>query len=359
MDRLRLDTSLETLLERHRALRAPCALATIVGTEGSTYRKAGARMLIEANGRVTGLLSGGCFEQDLGERARRVLDSGLPLIAEYDMRSSDDLIFGIGAGCEGMIRVLIEEASPGSRAAQALEIASRATQAGHGAALPIGITGEPTTLGTRAWSHHESSPIDGALATACCEAVERREARHLRLPLGGIETTFWIQYLAPTPRVLVCGGGPDAEPLVALLAMLGMTVTLVDHRPAYAVPERFPRAHVALSGAAALAATVNLAQFTAAIVMSHHLASDTSYLRALAASPVPYVGVLGPRARRERLLRELNGAADALANRLRGPIGLDIGAVTREGIALAIAAEVHAFTAGRSGGAIAPPAPSA
>jgi xanthine/CO dehydrogenase XdhC/CoxF family maturation factor len=359
MERLRLDTSLETLLERHRALRAPCALATIIATEGSTYRKAGARMLIEANGRVTGLLSGGCFELDLGQRARRVLDSGQPLITEYDMRINDDLIFGIGAGCEGMIRVLVEDATAGGRTAQALEIASRATHGGSGAALLLGVTGEPTALGTRAWSALESSPLDSDLTAACRRSVERRESQHLRLARAGAETTYWIQYVAPTPRVLVCGGGPDAEPLVALLAMLGMNVTLVDHRPAHAVPERFPRAHVVLSAAAALASAVDLGQFSAAIVMSHHLASDSSYLRALAASSVPYVGVLGPRPRRERLLRDLDGAGAALATRLRGPIGLDIGAVTPEGIALAIAAEVHAFAAGRSGGAMTPPASSA
>jgi xanthine/CO dehydrogenase XdhC/CoxF family maturation factor len=352
----RLDSGLETLLERYRALAAPCALATIVGTAGSTYRKAGARMLIEADGRITGLLSGGCLEEDLREHALAVLESKVAAIVEYDMRSSDDLIFGIGAGCEGAMRVLIEPAPSGGRAALALELAGRTTRAGGSAALLVGVEGERAALGTHVWTAAGSSPLSPELAAASATVVAAGAARTLRIPHGGIETEFWIQYLPPLPRVLVCGAGPDAEPLVTLLAMLGMVVTIVDHRPAYALAARFPRGRVVLADATALADAVDLDGFMAAVVMSHHLASDASYLRACAASSIPYVGLLGPRARRERLLSDLGGAADGLAARLRGPIGLDIGAVTPEAIALAIAAEVHAFASGRSGGALAPPA---
>jgi len=358
MPNVRLDSGLETLLERQRATRGPCALATIIGTEGSTYRKAGARMLIEADGRVTGLLSGGCFEGDLRERASSVLDSGVPVIAEYDMRGTDDLIFGIGAGCEGAMRVLIEPANPGGRAAAALELASRATQAGLEAALLIGVRGPREALGTRGWTAIASSPLTPELAAACQQAVAARGARTLRAGAGPTEADYWIEYLAPMPRVLICGAGADAEPLAALLAMLGVVVTVVDHRPAYAQAARFPRARVVLANAAELAQAVDLGSFIAAVVMSHHLASDASYLGALAASPVGYVGLLGPRARRERLLRDLNGPADRLAGRLRGPVGLDIGAVSPEAIALAIAAEIHAFAAGRPGGALAAPRPA-
>jgi xanthine dehydrogenase accessory factor len=354
----RLDTSLESLLERHRTLTAPCTLATIVGTAGSTYRKAGARMLIEADGRMTGLLSGGCLEEDLREHARAVLESDVAAVVEYDMRSSDDLIFGIGAGCEGAMRVLIEPAARGGRAAAALELASRASRAGIGAALLVGIAGAREALGTHAWTAHDSSPLPPELAAACASVVAAGAARALKIPYGGIATEFWIQYLAAPPHILVCGAGPDAEPLVKLLAMLGMVVTIVDHRPAYALAARFPRAGVVLASAAALADAVDLGGFTAAVVMSHHLASDAGYLRALAASSVPYVGLLGPRARRARLLEDLGAAADSLTGRLRGPIGLDIGALTPEAIALAICAEIHAFAAGRSGGALAPPAPT-
>ena len=355
MPAVRLDLGLEMLLERHRGLKTPCALATIVATEGSTYRKAGARMLIEADGRITGLLSGGCLEEDLRERAHAVLAAGEPAIVEYDLRSADDLVFGIGAGCEGAMRIVVEPAGAGSRAAGALAAASERSRAGQGAALLVGIEGPAASRGTRAWPARAATPVEPELVAACQRVVAAAASESVRFRGGELPTEAWIQYLAPTPRVLVCGGGLDAEPLVALLGSLGFGVTLADHRPAYAIPTRFPRATVVSSAPAALGAALELGGFFAAVVMSHHLASDAGYLGVLAASPIPYVGLLGPRARRARLLADLGPAAAGLAGRLRGPIGLDIGAVTPESIALAIAAEIHAFAAGRDGGALAEP----
>jgi xanthine/CO dehydrogenase XdhC/CoxF family maturation factor len=145
-----------------------------------------------------------------------------------------------------------------------------------------------------------------------------------------------------------------------LAAFLGWNVTVVDHRSQYAQPERFPGAAAVLNGgpralaamlldeeAAAPATRTRLAPFPAAIVMSHHLATDRAYLQALASSSIPYVGLLGPAARRERLLEELGDAAAALRPRLRAPVGLDLGAVSPEAIALSIIAEIQAELAGR------------
>jgi xanthine dehydrogenase accessory factor len=350
MPNVRLDTSLEALLERLRVLDAPCALLTLVATSGSTYRKAGARMLIESDGHITGLLSGGCLEQDLRDRVHAVLDGAAPIIVEYDMRGADDLIFGIGAGCEGAMRILIERASAGGRAAVALDAASRASRAGLRAALIVGLQGEPESLGTRAYPAPDAWPLDAALARACAEAVGDERSRSVRVDRRGVAQETWIQFVAPTPRILVCGGGADAQPLVALFGMLGMAVTVVDHRPALVDGARFPGARVLLAPPDALGTAVVLDEFIAAVVMSHHLAADAGYLRSLAAASVPYVGLLGPQPRRERLLAQLGATARFLGPRLRGPVGLDIGAETPDSIALAIVAEIHAFAAGRSGG---------
>src|SRR5579863_843392 len=126
---VRLDTSLELLLERAPLNDEPKVLATVVATAGSTYRKPGARMLIMADGNCLGLLSGGCLEADLKLHAEEVLINGIPRAVEYDMRGPDDILFGIGAGCEGAMRVLLEPAGNGSLAAGALAAAARATQA--------------------------------------------------------------------------------------------------------------------------------------------------------------------------------------------------------------------------------------
>jgi xanthine/CO dehydrogenase XdhC/CoxF family maturation factor len=151
------------------------------------------------------------------------------------------------------------------------------------------------------------------------------------------------------------GAGPDAAPVVDFAARLNWKVTLVDHRPAYADVTHFPKAERVLHAQPdELLSTVDSRQFSAAVVMSHHLPSDLKYLRALAATGIPYIGLLGPAARRERLLSDLEADADRIRRRLHAPVGLALGGRAPESIALAIIAEIHAFvysSAGRSQGA--------
>jgi xanthine/CO dehydrogenase XdhC/CoxF family maturation factor len=348
---LRLDTSLEWLSERLAAIRAPAVVATVISASGSTYRKPGARMLLEADGRITGLLSGGCFEQDLRENSLHVLSSGAPRTIAYDMRGEDDLIFGIGAGCEGRMDILLEPAPPGGPLAHAIKAASEQSHRGKPAVLASLHAGPAAELGTRLWHEHARPPLAEALASACARALDMRQSIHWGSSSDPREA--YIQVVLPPPAILICGAGPDAEPLAAGFRALRFPVTVVDHRPAYANAANFPGAAVVLGSAATLADRLDLNRYFAAVIMSHHLKSDADYLRALAASSCEYIGLLGPRLRRSRVLAEIGAAAGQIETRLRGPIGLDIGAVTPEGIALAILAEVHAAAAGRSGGSLA------
>src|SRR6202142_4010904 len=120
---VRLDTSLELLLERAPPEPIARVLATVVATAGSTYRKAGARMLIMADGSYLGLLSGGRLEADLKLHAQQVIDSGAARAVESEMGGPADILLGIGAGCEGRMRVLLEPANAGSPTASALAAA--------------------------------------------------------------------------------------------------------------------------------------------------------------------------------------------------------------------------------------------
>jgi xanthine dehydrogenase accessory factor len=148
--------------------------------------------------------------------------------------------------------------------------------------------------------------------------------------------------LTPVPRVLILGAGLDAVPLVNVLAELGWRVSVADHRPAYLERAGFARAEALLPvQPSSLADGVRLTDFDAIVVMSHHLETDRRYLRQLAAIDVPYLGLLGPPARKRRLLDELGESAGALGLRLRGPVGIDIGADTAESIAVSIAAEIQ------------------
>jgi xanthine/CO dehydrogenase XdhC/CoxF family maturation factor len=364
---VRLDTSLELLCERHRTAPDGCVLATVVATAGSTYRKAGARMTIDPDGRLTGLLSGGCLEHDLREHAANVRATRAPRIVEYDMRGPDDLVWGLGAGCEGAMRILLEPAGPGSPAALALAHAAECSAAG--VPTVLAVVHEGRALGTRNRSGADAArtaagdatdPLAAALADAMADALAAGESRRWRGTADGVAHEAWLQVLPPPPRLLVCGAGPDAEPVVRLARGLGWAVTVVDHRPAYLDATRFAGADLRLVDPEALADAVAPSRHVAAVVMSHHLPSDAAYLRALARAREPgYVGLLGPRPRRERLARELGADAAALAGRLRGPVGLDLGAATPEGIALAIVAELHAYAAHRDAAPCSGVAPAA
>jgi xanthine dehydrogenase accessory factor len=328
----------------YRERGQPLVLATIVETIGSTYRKAGAQMLIAGDGQAAGLLSGGCAESDLIERAQRVLTTGKSEIAVFDTRGSDDVIWGIGLGCEGAMRILltrIDAANDYQPFAYELECKALHRRGAfafvvkENAALPLG----------KHWRLDSPQAPDKVCAQLECAAAESA-TNTFALDDAGI-------FAAPIdlpPRLLILGAGADSVPVVELAALLGWHTTIADHRPAYAVASRFEKAHaVVLSPALELPQSVAINDFDAAVVMSHHLPTDQIYLAMLADSAIKYVGLLGPEARRKRLLAEIGERAAKLQHRLAGPVGLDIGAGTPEAIALAIVAEVHAYLHGRSG----------
>jgi xanthine/CO dehydrogenase XdhC/CoxF family maturation factor len=324
----------------------PLVLATVVATIGSTYRKAGAQMLIAGDGQAAGLLSGGCAEADLIERAQRVLKTGKAEIAEFDTRGSDDVIWGIGLGCEGAMHILLTRLTAESNYqpyAYTLDCRIKHRQGAiglvvlsHSERLPVGTT----------W-HTDQSDIPPAVRESLQQAIGENRAFETK---GEGANIFFAPIDLP-PRLLVLGAGADAVPVVKFAADLGWQVTVADHRPAYAVTDRFMQAkRVLLAPAAELPQHVRLNDFDAAVVMSHHLPTDQVYLRLLAGSTTRYVGLLGPPNRRARLLGEIGDHSRLLHGRLAGPVGLDIGAQTPEAIALAIVAEIHAFLQNRDGG---------
>ena len=340
------------LFERERAAARALALGLLVHTAGSTYRKPGALMLIAADGEYAGLLSGGCLESDLREHARTVILSGEPRAVHYDLRTPDELLWGLGLGCEGAMHILLLRAGPendwqplahlagalGAHAATAIGVVTESARAD----LPVGTLALPSAAARRGASPALETPaVHAALARCASDGqVGWVEGR-------GPSWSLFVVPLALPPRILVLGAGPDAAPLVDFAARLSWKVTLVDHRPAYAVAAHFPSAEqVVLARPDALTQALDLAQFCAAVVMSHHLASDLAYLSTLAETSIPYVGLLGPAVRREKLLSNLGASAHRLRPRLHAPVGLALGGRTPEAIALAIVAELHAFVHG-------------
>lgn len=348
---LRMAHALETpflpLVRDFRELQAearPLVLATIVATEGSTYRKAGTPMLITASGQPRGLLSGGCLEVDLAEHARAVLASGDARLTAYDMRGEDDVLFGIGSGCEGAMRVLLQRVGPHERWQPLATIAGLVESRTRAA---IAMLADGPEAG-RAWwpgggDATAPEPADVGAARAACTSVRLIQSRAGSVLLLPVE---------PPPLLLLCGAGDDARPLARQASALGFDVAVCDHRPALVDNARFPHCRLHARPADRFAQLAELAACDAAVVMSHHLAADAAYLGALAdAAHVGYVGLLGPAPRRDRLLQMLGPKAARLQGRLHAPVGLDIGARTPEAIALAAACELHAWIAGRAGGA--------
>ena len=344
------------LYEREHSAGRAVALAVVVHTNGSTYRKPGALMLIAADGEYAGLLSGGCLESDLHEHALQVIGSGLAKVITYDTGGSDDLLWGLGVGCEGSMQILLLRVGP-ENGWQPLALFAAAHRRHERVAAAVVVASPERSLLPGSVILRDGQPGGAPVPLALHDGIQSQLTRAMEsgrpVALGSSAEPLRVLAipLALPPRLLLLGGGPDAQPLVEFAARLAWRITVYDHRSAYAQSARFPQAEqVVLGRPEALAETVDTRRFDAAVVMSHHLPSDLAYLRTLSATDIPYVGLLGPAVRREKLLADLGAAAARLAGRLRSPIGLNIGGRAPESIALSIVAEIHARLHGAPGG---------
>jgi len=319
-------------------------LASVVHVEGSTYRRPGARMLVLPDDRMVGLLSGGCLEGDLLEHARAVRESGQPRLVHYDSRAQDDIVWGLGLGCAGVVEIWLERVTAEQPGPLPWLEAWRRQRAAGAIATRLEAPGERRAL-------HPDGHLEGDLAgadDALREAVARRRS--------GRRGPLCVEFVPAPLHLVLFGGGPDAVPVARLAAELGHDVAVLDGRPAYARPERFPLARVTQTEPEAAVSAAGLGAESFAVVMTHHYLRDRTILRDLLESPVPprYIGVLGPQRRSQDLLRDLAADGlvvdDAARARIFAPAGLDIGGDGPESIALAILAEIQALAAGRSGG---------
>lgn len=303
------------------ALAAPnapdYALATLVSVEGSSYRRPGARLLVTAEGKRIGSISGGCLEEDVMARAARVLAVGMPDAVVYDTTSENDLVWGVGLGCHGVVRVLIEKLPPEPRWPAVLAenfLRRRPT------ALTVVHNGTPPDT----WGTRLAAPGD------CADP-------------GAV----FIETVRPPTALFIFGAGDDAQPLARFAHELGWQVTIADPRASFATPARFPNVHAfAVGPADQLVNKANPDADAVAVVMTHHYVHDVPILRDLLARPLAYLGLLGPRKRAEKILDDLAQAgtpiSDQQRERLHAPVGLDLGADAPEQVALSMLAEMQA-----------------
>ncbi|MBX2965424.1 MAG: XdhC family protein [Cyclobacteriaceae bacterium] len=330
------------------------ALATVVNVRGSSYRSPGARMLITDDGKWVGSISGGCLEGDALRKARQVMTSNKPLTITYDTREESNQNLGIGLGCNGVIDVLIEPVQPESETILLIE--------------KIVSANKPVALATRTTGNHAGEKFllddDGTvLAKFSNDSLNTLTHNELisvfsyhRSETKVIEDeTIFMELIQPVVTLIIFGGGFDARPVSALAKTLGWDVQVTDECVSHIAPVFFPTADkLSLCHREFIDRDFVITPFTACVLMSHNYEYDRDVLKKLITSETPYIGILGPRKRFDKMVRELSAQGIRLSpedtHRIHSPIGLDIGAETPDEIALSILAEIQSRFANRSGG---------
>lgn len=316
------------------------ALATVVGVRGSTYRGLGARQLVGADGSGVGTVSGGCLDADLIEVAREVIESGDPRLIEFDLTADDEAVWGWGIGCNGATELVVEPAPRVARLVESLRGARRPVVVIHH--LDPERVGEKTLV---------SPDDDGPYADVAAEAVE--EGRNRVVEVRG--ERVMVELVGAPRRLIVCGAGHDAVPVVRLAGELGYETVVVDDRRQFLSTDRFPAAaQLVQAEPRHLAEAVDLDGAASVVIMSHNYLRDLDYLEATLGRHLSYIGVLGPGERLSRLLadlaeRDVHPDAHDLAV-LHGPAGLDIGAEGPVEIAWSVLSEITAVRRHRRAG---------
>jgi xanthine dehydrogenase accessory factor len=338
------------------------ALATVVLVEGSSYRRAGARMLITEDGQLTGAISGGCLEGDALRKARLAMAQNKPMLVTYDTTDDDDAKFGVGLGCNGIIHILIEpifllnENSPVNLFKRFLNkrepvvLITLFSLNNRQAAQPgtcMLMTADEHTQGTI-----PDSEIKEALLSDAKDVLKNGNSVTKTYVYGNGYTCF-IELLQPAVSLVIFGAGNDAIPMVQLASVLGWHVTLVDGRANYAVPERFPQLKkIIIAKPNQALSQITLDERTVVVLMTHNYNYDMAMLRQVLPLQLPYVASLGPKKRLQRMLDELHDEGMEITGSqlesIYGPAGIDIGSENSDEIALSIIAEIQAVLSKRT-----------
>lgn len=327
------------LLKRWHDNRGDCqwVLGSVYQTEGSAYRKAGAFMLFNDRGQKFGLLSGGCLEADLHRKAMLALTTDTAQTVRYDSAEEGDLSYQFGLGCGGVVNILLQPV----------------TAANNFLDLPLLLTQLQRREAATYWQLVPTDNSSSAVALSKKPAASSNAAPWRGELVQEQELTWLVTPMQAPPHLLVIGGGIDAQPLVAMAALLGWEVTVADPRPANARAEHFSRAsRIIRQPLNTLAEGDWAASVSAAVVMSHDSQLDAEGLQAVVSLPLSYCALLGPDHRRRQVLGLAQLDDQQLPCPLAGPAGLDLGADLPESIALAIIAECHAVLCKHSGASL-------
>ncbi|MFN6566884.1 XdhC family protein [Dendronalium sp. ChiSLP03b] len=339
-------------------------LATVVNVRGSTYRQPGARMLMTEAGRTVGTISGGCLEKDVFEHTRISMPDGQTIVVTYDTTADEDIVWGFGLGCNGVVQVLIERLDDNPLNPMAFIKQCFCNQQLGIIATVFGVEGKVNIqVGARLMLNPEGrvttdikeSYLTDFLTKDAQIALQIQHSSVNKYQLISGSVDVFIEVIHPLTRLIIFGAGHDAVPTAQFAKALGWHVTIVDCRASEATRERFSIAdEVILTRREIVHKQIAVDTRTIAVVMTHNYLDDLEILKMLMRSSARYLGFLGPKHRTERLLQDLHAEGvdytTEQLQRLHGPVGIDIGADTSEAIALSIIAEIQAVLSNRRGG---------
>jgi xanthine dehydrogenase accessory factor len=337
------------------------ALATVVKVRGSSYRSPGARMLITDDGKWVGSISGGCLEGDALRKARQVMSDQNPMTVTYDTREESNQNLGIGLGCNGVIDVLIEPIDV-KNADNPISVFENFISTKEPLALAT-IFNASTDIGKKIMLHANGDIVDqfnnhelsNVIKQDLIQLFDTKKSEAKTYTINGEEAEAFIELIQPSVSLIIFGGGFDARPVSHLAKTLGWDVRVTDECVAHIAPLFFPTADkLSLCHRDFIDRDFEITPFTACVLMSHNYEYDRDVLKKLIKTETPYIGILGPRKRFDKMQEEFALQGISLTpediHRIHSPIGLDIGAETPDEIAISIIAEVQGKFANRSGG---------
>ncbi|MEZ4743315.1 MAG: XdhC family protein [Bdellovibrionota bacterium] len=336
-------------------------LATIVKKEGSSYRGLGAKILLSSSGESSGLLSGGCLEQEIVRRGLSVLNTGKPSLHTFDSRTNEDVVFGYASGCKGKISIFLEEL-PRSASPEQLQLYFSTKSLARKQTIAVIIEcSDPEKIGYRFKSVDQfPAPLTDDEALLLCRFFKdcsvRSKSQSQRFVFGQKSYDVFCDVHHPPVEVHVIGAGIDAIPVYAFSHQLGWPVQIYDHRPAYLTRVNFPYAdNLHLIRPENFSEVFKPKSFSNSyvIVMTHNYLIDKEYLRALLPLDLAFVGMLGPKLRGDEILSSLMAEGLALKetdlHKFYNPIGLELGGDQCETIALSMIAQIQQLSVQSSG----------
>lgn len=358
---------IEDIIQSYKQAQAAgkkTALATVVHVEGSSYRRPGARMLVTEDGELTGAISGGCLEGDALRKALLAISQQKNKLVTYDTTDEDDIQFGVQLGCNGIVHILFEpiDAALADHPVALLEKASLAEKDTVIVTLFSLSAYDGLQPGTCAlyyegdMSKRVGYPdLEPAIAKDAATVLQNKNSQLGQYKWEDATVSGLIEWLAPPVSLIIVGAGNDVFPLVQMALIAGWHTTVADGRPGHANRQRFPDVRHIITGKPDMVMQqLPMGAQTAVLLMTHNYNYDKAMLALLLQQHCPYIGVLGPSKKMERMLNELTTETglvvdESMRSRIYGPTGLDIGAETAEEIALSVMAEIKMVLSGKNG----------